>query len=359
MATKSLSRESQLSINQYVPAAAASRSSLVSGAVPFLYKTASIKTLPPMILQRTGWRIKQLISHRRSRTFDDGEISTVDRERRLGGKLSRRPSKRRSWIANSKTSIDVPFLDHGSDGGQQQADITAHSSTSSLSIFDCDTNNAPSLFCEPRSPEILYLEPSSNLGGDAQRWRLIFPEEKSASSRPSKSTFDLLEALALGPTDNEKTPTPTIKNTRKSSEKHKESETHEGVKQLIRETDEAFKLISVKLEQTEPDPKPLQETNEVANEESKSQEKDLERRVLKKQKKAPTTRLNSISKAKRTKSTKKKARLLDLAAAGSATSPAISSPPLSQRWTLVDVTDNISDIFSGTRRIFRTEVNEM
>lgn len=356
MASKTSSRNSQLSVSQYVPPAATSRSSLVNGAAPFLYKTASVKALPPMILQKTGWRIKQLISHRRTRTFDDGEISKAERERRFDGKPSRRLSKRSSWVGNGKTSLDVPFLERSNEDGPRQKYVTAHSSSSSLCSCDCQTNDDTPrpLFSEPRSPKILYLQPSAELSGDAKIWRLIFPDE-SEPPPPSKSTFDLLEALALEPTDDETTPTPTIKNTRSSSENQTSPEVCEGVVQLIRETDEAFKDINTALAS---DANQSTKANETKKEEPTQTLTEMDRHVLKKQRKVPVSRTNSISKAKRTKSTRKRARLLDLAASAPTVPPTSSSTTQSPRWTLVDMTDNISDIFSG-RMFGKMEVNEM
>lgn len=314
MASKNLSRESQLSIT----------------AAPFLYKSSFTKVLP--------WRIKQLVSHRRSRTFGDGEISIAEGERRLDGKLSRKLPERRSWV-DSKASIDNPFLENSSENRQKKN--IACSSSFSL----CDSLSPSPL------PKILYLQPNEDLSGDALSWSLIFSAAEESKAPPSKSTFNLLEALHLEPSnDDEQTPTPTIKDSRGSCDETS-LQVYEGIERLIRETDEAFKGISVMA----PDSLEVGEASSDAKKEPKMAE--VERHVLKKkQRKIPATRSNSVSKAKRTKSTKKRARLLNHTSAIPLTSV---SPSQNQRWTqLADMTDNISEIFSG-RRFGKMEVNEM
>jgi len=315
MASKSLSRESQLSIT----------------AAPFLYKSSFTKVLP--------WRIKQLVSHRRSRTFGDGDISIVEGERRLDGKLSRQLPERRSWV-DGKASIGTSFLEYGTETPRQE---------------DTACSPSPSLYDSlSPSPKILYLQTNENLSdlsGDALSWSLIFSASKESSAPPSKSTFNLLEALHLEPSnDDEQTPTPTIKDTRSSCDETS-FKVYEGIKQLIQETDEAFKGISVMA----PDSLEAGQTNSDAAKETKTAEVD--RHVLKKkQRKIPATRSNSVSKAKRTKSTKKRARLINLT---STIPPTNVSPSQNQRWTqLADMTDNISGIFSG-RMFGKMEVNEM
>lgn len=156
MPFKNSSGESQLSVTRYVPAAVAAQPKPVNVAAPFL---SSIRKSTLVILKKPGWHIKRLTSHRRSRTLDDGETSTAEKERRLSGKPPK-PSKRRSC----------------------------------------------SLFSEPNPPSIHYHKPTVDLFGEAQAWRL--------TSQPrSEPILDLLEALALDPTEDEKTLGPTSKKT--------------------------------------------------------------------------------------------------------------------------------------------------
>jgi hypothetical protein len=252
------------------------------------------------------------------------------------------------------------------------ASTTAHSSASSLCNCECaiaaSTNH--SLFeaePTPTVPDILYLPPlySTNTSGDAQAWRLIFSENLSRSpgscwskfdtnkplplTTPARGlTFDLLEALAIDPVDEDRTPTQSI---REAGDSDME-ELSENVEQLIRETDEAFRAVGSALADAKAATEGWYDT-------SISMSKPVTRNVpiscsaLKKEPRSPISRSMSVSKGKRKKSFKKKTTFLGRALRRVPPTPA-NTPP---RWTLTDMTTNMVDVFSG--KMFRTEVDEM
>ena len=170
---------------------------------------------------------------------------------------------------------------------------------------------------------------------------------KSASSTTvaEGSTFDLLEALAIDPLDNNNTPTQSIKYT----DEHEMGEISDNVEQLIRETDEAFKAVGTALA----DAKAVT-SGWYDDEDSMSLKRSFSvaRGVLRKGPRSPMSRSMSITKPKK-RPIKRRTNLFGKAP------PTVPPPPTNtpSRWTLTDVTSNVVDVFSG--KIFRTEVDEM
>jgi hypothetical protein len=170
---------------------------------------------------------------------------------------------------------------------------------------------------------------------------------KSASSTTVAEglTFDLLEALAIDPLDNNNTPTQSIKYT----DEHGMGEISDNVEQLIRETDEAFKAVGTALADAK-----AATSGWYDDEDSMSLKRSFSvaRGVLRKGPRSPMSRSISITKPKK-KSIRRRNNLFGKAP------PTIPPPPTNttSRWTLTDVTSNVVDVFSG--KIFRTEVDEM
>ena len=170
---------------------------------------------------------------------------------------------------------------------------------------------------------------------------------KSASSTTVAEglTFDLLEALAIDPLDNNNTPTQSIKYT----DEHDMGEISDNVEQLIRETDEAFKAVGTALADAK-----AATSGWYDDEDSMSLKRSFSvaRGVLRKGPRSPMSRSMSITKPKK-KSIKRRTNLFGKAP------PTVPPLPTNtpSRWTLTDVTSNVVDVFSG--KIFRTEVDEM
>ena len=345
-----------------------------------------------MLLQKTGWRIKQFIAHRRNNSHgESGE--TLPDDRSTDKKSTTVNSGRISWLspapagevsaiqrANSSATIRNRLL--------MPASPTAHSSASSLCSCECETIAAStnhSLFVAgptPTTSNILYLPPlsSTNTSSDAKAWRLIFSENLSRSPASSctkldaqralpttagtpptttvrGSTFDLLEALALDPVDDNRTQTQSLRGIVDSDME----ELSENVEQLIRETDEAFRAVGSALADAKAATEGWYDT-------PISTSKPLPRIVatspgaLKKQPRPPVSPLKSQNsryisvskgKGKRKKPSKKKTTFLGKALRQVPPTPS-NTPP---RWTLTDMKTNMADVFGG--KMFRTEVEEM
>jgi len=217
-------------------------------------------------IQKTGWRLKQLLSHRRKPSLDNSG-NGLEEFYFTDSKLSTNAPKRLSWLSQSpSTEIPLPLRRTSSSATARThylplGSTTAHSSASSLCSCDCDAN--PAAVQQPLSksdqppsqPAILYLPPVSptNSSGDAKTWRLIFSEHlprspastvKQFRAKPpptiaAGSTFDLIEALALDPIDNDRTPTQSLR----YSEDSGMEDFSDNVQQLIKETDEAFRAV--------------------------------------------------------------------------------------------------------------------
>ena len=214
---------------------------------------------------------------------------------------------------------------------------------------------------------MLYLLPvSSTSSGDSKTWKPISLENHSRPPtcipRPNAkrgagatnvrgSTFDLLEALAIDPVDNDRTPTQSIRNMDPDVES-----VSENVEQLIRETDEAFKAVGTALAEAKAAAQAWHDDRTLG---TVIRKVSVSRGAFKKEPrppvtpvKSPITRTKSAAKGKRKTFYRKKPNLLSRVR--HVPPPAANTPA---RWTLTDVTSNVVDIFNG--KIFRTEVDEM
>lgn len=184
-----------------------------------------------MLLQKTGLRIKQFISHRKSQSNVEESEGTFPIE----DKSRKRQSKTKSWLSQTRVTSEGFLLRRKASTKTAQksphsppplpTSRTAHSSASSLCSC-CDAGNVSPQHSPSKngplhiSTKILYLnsENSSPCGGDATRWRQIFPEtptwssaliaEKQATRQTTllESTMDLLEALSIQPVEGRKSP---------------------------------------------------------------------------------------------------------------------------------------------------------
>jgi len=177
-----------------------------------------------MILHKTGWRIKHLVSHRKNNSL---ETSTESFQGRYpDSTASTNTSRRTSWVSQTPTeTLTIRRTSTGAISNTRRLPPpligTAHSSASSLCSCDCglktpiiDRSLSEVQLVDP-NPEILYLPPlpSTTTSGDARSWRLIFSEQLLPPQRSSppnlgekrsptlvsvpEVTFDLLEALAI------------------------------------------------------------------------------------------------------------------------------------------------------------------
>ncbi|KAF4627927.1 hypothetical protein G7Y89_g10224 [Cudoniella acicularis] len=330
-----------------------------------------------MLLQKTGWRIKRFISHRRKPSLEETvegqeECSTEE-------KLSTNTTRRLSWLSQSPYSESLRRTNSSATTKCRPlppSNNTAYSSASSLCSCECQTNSA-TIECSLSKPapspdlfDILYLPllPAAKTG-DAKTWQLIFsePVSRSSNSPTSKSgskssleidtrisTFDLLEALSMDPVDNDKTPTQSIKQVEDSEM----DDLSADVDQLIRDTDEAFKAVGSALADAKAATQGWYDTPAIS---TIKRTPTIPRGVLKKNSrnnvpavKSLLSRSVSVSKSNRKKSTKKRKTNILTRAMKSIPPPPANMP---SRWTLTDMTTNMVDVFSG--KLFRTEVDEM
>lgn len=356
-----------------------------------------------MSIQKSSWKIKQLLSlHRKTQTLDEsGEefnnISLVkpkqslNTPRRLSWRLSQKPAET-SLSPLRRTSSNTTTK------SRQQPSTTesAYSSQSSLCSCECETNPESisySLFRTPPLPdpfEILYHPPlsPSSVVGDAKTWRLIFSEPKTSRSRSlskcgdTSSSEDTIRVSRLEPQKQESAATEDREKTPRHSielvEDMEKDTLSDDVDQLIKETDEAFKAVGNALADAKaatkggwyevPSSTPTSR-NEKRNNPITPPPKSSPspRGISKKPSRSqllPSPRLvTSSSTPKRnpsvTASKKKSKGVFGRALRGRKTPPPrpssrTSTPP---RWNLTDVTTNVVDVFSG--KIFRTEVDEM
>lgn len=333
-----------------------------------------------MLLQKTGQRLKQLISSKKS--------IDVDGPAHNAPQTGRRSSRPHSWISTSSRveqshspprnreaptpRIEPPAMPRAKSAARQ------HSTTSSLYSSDChecDASTPRSLsagaeFEVPRSPSTscrqgtrrhvnrhecvktenaIAREPSQNAKiGSLDRLKTMAGAEKS--------TFNLFEALTMEL--NEMEDIPTTVGTPASLETTKLISTartawSDDVEQLIRETDQAFKAVGFALTEAKEITKdfPLSPINQsTARVEPLRTKEGLRSTMRIKSTKSPLSRNSSTktAKPKRKKSAKKKERRVVL--------QAFPPPPTpSPRWTLPEVT---GELFNG--RIFsKVEADEL
>jgi hypothetical protein len=220
------------------------------------------------------------------------------------------------------------------------------------------------------TPKILYLPPLpwTNFSGDAKTWRLIFPEDVSLQkfSKPQiigekrstapltvpEVTFDLLEALAIDPVDNDRMPTPSV-NAMGGTDQHKAQQTTNHVNKLIREADEAFQAADTALA----DAKAAQKWYDTTVSGPVTRNIVVPRGISKNQQNASNSPAKTpISRSKSANSSAKSMRAAyyqtKLKQLSKAAPKVVSSH---HRWA--DVTTNMVDVLSG--KMFRTEVDEM
>jgi hypothetical protein len=171
------------------------------------------------------------------------------------------------------------------------------------------------------------------------------------SSSPEQ-TFNLLEALAIAPVDEDTTPTQSTRNT----QEYDMAEFSDNVDQLIKETDEAFQAVGLALADAKATTYEWHDNTATApfiRTVAKPRNGPGKKRSIPNlSSKTSIWRSSSVVKAKRQpfhlRKTKQPSR----------TGPRHVPPPITpERWTLTDVTSNLVDVFSG--KIFRTEVDEM
>jgi hypothetical protein len=161
--------------------------------------------------------------------------------------------------------------------------------------------------------------------------------EDSPGIFPTEATFDLMEALAIDPTDNDKAPTQSIQD-----EEDADADNNSlNVERLIRETAQAFEAVG----RTLADAKAATTvTKTVLN----------PRGVSKNRTRSPISKSMSISKERRRIVDNKRSHLFSRAL-GPGSSPTTDG---SSRWTMMtDVTANMAEVFSG--KMFRMEVDEL
>ena len=330
-----------------------------------------------MLLQKAGWHIKHLISHSKYNSRGDPGDSRSD-ERFVDSKRFVGNSKRASWLSQAsagevsslRTAISSATT---RNRGLSPASATAHTSASSLCSCDCEATWAStnhSLFVpEPATtlPDILCTPPltSTNSSPNSKTWRFTFLENlsrsppadcvnpdgqgESSTSFDSEaimtaraSTVDLLEALAIGPVDQNRTPTQSIQETQEVDME----ELSGSVEQLIRETDEAFRAVGSALA----DAKAVTGEWHIISTPTSGPKPVTRPTATPAPLKIQNSRSTPMLKGKRRKSIKKKTTFLGRALRKVPPTPT-NTPP---RWTLSDMTTNMADVFSG--KMFRTEV---
>jgi hypothetical protein len=196
-----------------------------------------------MFLQKTGWRIKQIISHRQYGSPDDDDDDDITKhcQGRSNSTADLASSSRLSHITTECCSAfnrACISTDPVRSISPPLPDAMAYSSASSLSTCKYGASThlaAASLFNlspAPPSPRVLYL-PHLNAPetfGDSKTWQLTFSDtiaQSWASSSPDidleplpapiyapKDAFNLIEALMIDPMEaGDKTPTRSIRNT--------------------------------------------------------------------------------------------------------------------------------------------------
>ncbi len=327
-----------------------------------------------MLLQKTSWRIKQLISHRKNNDFESRsnklEDIFVQSEPQAGA------AKRLSWKSRSPHgSSEFSLLGRTSTAQTRhspQISKSTHSSVSSLCSC-CDANLGANRPLSPGHlhPESLCFPPPTTKqnSDDGKASRLVYSDQRSTRPAPSLSkldikslpattivsisspTFDLLEALGLEPVDEGKTPTQI----RRPSDET-QTDIADNVEELIRETDEAFWAVGIALADAKAATEGWYDSDPRLIECNIKKPKFAPRKIRTPTSSIKVSMARSLSgskpKPKRRKSTRKKKTLL-----GRTTRNIPPPPTNSPRWTLADVTTNVADVLSGKR--FRIEADEM
>jgi len=331
-----------------------------------------------MMLQKTSWRIKQLISPKKVSSLDKSG-NYLDDGRFPKNKLPTSNPKRLSWLSQTSSSDSPPLRRASSNETTRsnrltQSNSTGHSSATSLCSCDCEANQASTehalfgVVSPPPLPEILYLPPTSSedASPDAKAWRLIFQEPFSRPLTPNElrlgttmaltaeygpdSAFDdIIEANSPSLIDDDRTPTQSLRYTGESDME----DLSENVEQLIRETDQAFKAVGNALADAKAATQGWQEPFRPAPLRYASITRGVSKGGHRSPLRSPSMRSVSVSKGKK-RPMKKNSNIF-----GRTTSKVPPTPPANTpaRWTLTDVTTNMADVFSG--KLFRTEVDEM
>lgn len=327
------------------------------------------------MLQKTGWRIKHLISQRKN----DGSPANKEDAALEVGKGSVGLPKRVSWSSQNPTNTDFPLLRRTSSNAatrtphipQSAPNRTAHSSTSSLCSCDCDStlNRGPLSVPRGRFPEALYSPRSISDDGKSRLPNLS--DQRSLSKLNTKfsttiipsiaagSILNLLEALTTDRVEDANTPTQSLAYI---GEQNIE-ELSPNVEQLIRETDEAFRAVGAALAHVKAPAEGWYDTNSNT---TTRDTRDTRTSSGNSTKQTPIPTLPLIilpleaamaipvstpktKPLKRTKSAKKNKKMLLGKPARPANTPS--------RWKLNEVSSNMANVFSGKR--FRLEVDEM
>ncbi|CAG8952815.1 hypothetical protein HYFRA_00007528 [Hymenoscyphus fraxineus] len=357
-----------------------------------------------MSIQRTGLKIKQFLSlNRKHHTFDDS-VDNIDSISFVEPKQSTNTPRKLSWRLSQKsqeTSSSTPRRTSSSTTIKSyqlpSATESPYSSQSSLCSCDCETNQESieySLFRTAPLPnpfEILYQPPlsPSRATGDAQTWKLIFPESLSRSRSSSYSrygettssgstirvssfetiqTIQTIENHRMGREDKPKPP--------RQSVAHREDMERENISadvdQLIKDTDEAFQAVGSALASAKASTRgwygesianTRHETrsNPIATppKQFSPSPRGISKKTSRSQLLPPSPRPIPVSLSAKRKnsvvSKKKKSTGVFSRALRRGQPVRLNAPP---RWNISDVTTNVVDVFSG--KLFRTtEVDEM
>jgi len=315
-----------------------------------------------MLLQKASCRIKQLISSRKSIIpedsrrgiqYQDFSSTTNDSQRSFGTASSR-----------TQSHAELPAFQESSNVSSQ---ATANSSANSLSgcgsilnssVINRSLSGFPS---PPAAVEILYLPLFSSAvpSGDARQWRLIFSEQtpqiseaskqskkESVTTPVSEAAFNLLEALAFDPIDNDITPTQSIRIKHGSN---MDGPTN-NVGQMIRETDEAFEAVGIALADAKASGSDWHDSDLMVPIMPRI---GLKASTSASQSRSPISRSKSVVKSKRKQPHRRKTKQI-MRDAPQSTRSSKNTPA---RWTLTNVTTNVAEILNG--KAFRTEVDEM
>ncbi|CAG8974335.1 hypothetical protein HYALB_00006183 [Hymenoscyphus albidus] len=338
-----------------------------------------------MSIQRTGLKIKQFLSlNRKHHAFDDSvdNIDSISLSWRLSQKSQETSSStpRRTSSSTTIKSYQLP-----------SATESPYSSQSSLCSCNCETNQESieySLFRTAPLPnpfEILYQPPlsPSRATGDAQTWKLIFPESLSRSRSSSfsrygettssgstirVSTFETIENHGMGREVKGKPSRQSVTH----SEDMERDNISADVDRLIKDTDEAFQAVGSALASAKASTRGWYGES-IANTRHETRSNPIAtppkqfspspRGVSKKTSRSQLLPLSPrpmpvalSAKWKNSVVSKKKKSTGVFSRALRRGQPVrLNAPP---RWNISDVTTNVVDVFSG--KLFRTtEVDEM
>lgn len=317
------------------------------------------------MFQKAGWRLKQMISHRRNVSLEDFDNNS---------KTPTASSKGLPWGPNHPPYRETISSSASINERKHSKVSTAYSSTSSL--CSCGSGNAPAIYLSlsapqsvPNTSEILYLPPllKGNTIRDTKTWQLIFSEDLALSTTnyqhldieraldagapfPVAPPYELNKTISVHLADPERITTPNIE-TSKTSTKENWSPTVDNVELLIRETDQAFQTVGNALADTKDatgDWYDMSSTRTVT----------IPRRVVSTtQQNQPMISKNAITRAKSGARARKpifqhrRIKQGTKAASKSTTSDSLHYTS----WT--DATYSMVDALSG--KLFKTEVDEM